>query len=138
VSFLLDTNVVSEARKPRGNQNVKGWLDSVPGDDLYLSVLTVGEIRRGIENLRSRDRAQAIVFETWLMALQDGYADRLLPVTTEIAEMWGRLNVPDRIPAVDGLMAATARVHNMTLVTRDTTALARSGVQLLDPFLPVT
>jgi predicted nucleic acid-binding protein len=134
VTYLLDTNVVSEARKAQGNANVKRWLASVPRGSLYLSVLTIGEIRRGIEILRGRDPTQATVLDTWLTALRTGYLDRLLPVTTEISEEWGRLNVPDPVPTVDGLLAATARVHGLTLVTRNTRDLVRTGVRLLDPF----
>jgi predicted nucleic acid-binding protein len=134
MTYLLDTNVVSEARKARGDANVKRWLASVPRGSLYLSVLTVGEIRRGIQILRRRDPTQATVLDTWLTALRTRYLDRLLPVTTEISEAWGRLNVPDPIPTVDGLLAATARVHGLTLVRRNTRDLARTGVRLLDPF----
>ena len=134
MTYLLDTNVVSEARKAQGNANVKRWLASVPRGSLYLSVLTIGEIRRGIEILRGRDPTQATALDTWLTALRTGYLDRLLPVTTEISEEWGRLNVPDPVPTVDGLLAATARVHGLTLVTRNTRDLVRTGVRLLDPF----
>jgi predicted nucleic acid-binding protein len=136
VSYLLDTNVVSEIRKPQANPYVRAWFAAVPGERLYLSVLTVGEIRRGIERLRRRDPTQAAVFEAWLASLRQQYADRLLPVTAEIAEEWGRLNVPDPIPTVDGLLAATARVGGLVLVTRNTADLARTGVRLLDPFTP--
>jgi predicted nucleic acid-binding protein len=88
------------------------------------------------ERVRRRDPAQAAVFEAWLATLRQHYADRLLPVTAQIAEEWGRLNVPDPIPTVDGLLAATARVGGLVLVTRNTADLARTGVQLLDPFAP--
>ena len=138
MSYLLDTNIVSEVRKARANQHVRAWFASVPGQSLYLSVLTVGEIRRGIERLRRHDPAQAAVFETWLATLRQRYADRLLPVTSEIAEEWGRLNVPDPLPTVDGLLAATARVHGLVLVTRNTAELARTGIRLLDPFVPAS
>ena len=136
MSYLLDTNVVSEIRKPQAHPHVRAWFASVSGERLYLSVLTVGEIRRGIERLRRRDPAQAAVFEAWLASLRQHYADRLLPVTAEIAEEWGRLNVPDPIPTVDGLLAATARVGGLVLVTRNTVDLTRTGVRLLDPFTP--
>jgi predicted nucleic acid-binding protein len=136
VSFLLDRNVLSEARKPAGDVNVRAWLASVRGAELYLSVLVVGEIRQGIERLRRRDPSQAAVFETWLAMLRRDYADRILPVTVQIAEEWGRLNVPDPVPAIDGLLAATARVHGLTLVTRNTADVARTGVALLNPFAP--
>ena len=138
MSYLLDTNVISEVRKPQANPHVRAWFASVPGESLYLSVLTVGEIRRGMEQLRRRDPAQAAVFEAWLASLRQHYADRLLPVTTEIAEEWGRLNVPDPLPTVDGLLAATARVRGLVLVTRNTADLVRTGVRLLDPFTPTT
>ncbi|TAK31348.1 MAG: type II toxin-antitoxin system VapC family toxin [Chloroflexota bacterium] len=134
MSFLLDTNVISEARKPNGNPNVRAWLASVKGVDLYLSVLVVGEIRHGIERLRRRDPAQATIYETWLAKLRQDYADRIVPITREIAEEWGRMNVPDRVPVIDGLMAATARVQGLTFVTRNTGDLLRTGVRLLNPF----
>ncbi len=136
MSFLLDTNVLSEARKPAGDANVRAWLASVRGTDLYLSVLVVGEIRQGIERLRRRDPAQAAVYETWLATLRRDYADRILPVTADIAEAWGRLNVPDPVPVVDGLLAATAQVRDLTLVTRNIADLARTSVRLLNPFAP--
>jgi toxin FitB len=134
VSFLLDTNVISEARGPRGDANVKAWLASVPADDLYLSVLVVGEIRGGIEWLRRRDPVQADAYEGWLATLRRDYADRLLPVTAEVADEWGRVNVSDPVPVVDGLMAATAKVKGLTLVTRNTADVERSGVRILNPF----
>jgi predicted nucleic acid-binding protein len=101
---------------------------------LFLSVLVVGEIRQGVERLARRDPAQAEVFEHWLKQLVAVYADRIVPVTTEVAEVWGRLNVPDPVPVVDGLLAATALVRGWTLVTRNTADVASTGVRLLDPF----
>jgi predicted nucleic acid-binding protein len=134
VAFLLDTNVISEARKPAPDSNVRAWLASVPEGDLYLSVLVVGEIRQGIERLRRRDPVQAVPYETWLSALLHGFADRLLPVTAEVCDEWGRLNVPVPLPVIDGLMAATAKVRDWTLVTRNVAGLARTDVRLLNPF----
>jgi len=134
VSFLLDTNIVSEARKRNADSSVRAWLASVPTADLYLSVLVVGEIRQGIERLRRRDPSQAMVYEAWLSALRHEYSDRIVPVTGDVAEEWGRLNVPDPLPVIDGLMAATAKVHGWTLVTRNVADLDRTGVRLLNPF----
>jgi toxin FitB len=134
VAFLLDTNVISEARKRAPDPNVRAWLASVPEADLYLSVLVVGEIRQGIERLRRRDPAQAAPYETWLSALLHGFADRLVPVTADVCEEWGRLNVPDPLPVVDGLMAATAKLRDWTFVTRNVADLARTEVRLLNPF----
>jgi predicted nucleic acid-binding protein len=134
VKYLLDTNVLSEVRRPRGDVKVKRWISSVPAEDLYLSVLTLGEVRRGIGLLRRRDRAQADVYEAWLIIVLRDYEDRVLPVDAEAAEEWARMNVPDPISIVDGLMAATAKVRNMTFVTRNTADVARTGVRLLNPF----
>ena len=134
MAFLLDTNVISEARKRAPDPNVRAWLASVPEADLYLSVLVVGEIRQGIERLRRRDPAQAAPYETWLSALLHGFADRLVPVTADVCEEWGRLNVPDPLPVVDGLMAATAKLRDWTFVTRNVVDLARTEVRLLNPF----
>jgi toxin FitB len=133
VSFLLDTNVISEARRRSPDSNVRGWLASVPEPELYLSVLVVGEIRQGIERLRRRDPGRAAPYETWLAALVHGFADRLVPVTAEVCEEWGRLDVPDPLPVIDGLMAATAKVRGWTFVTRNVADLARADVRLLNP-----
>jgi predicted nucleic acid-binding protein len=134
VKYLLDTNVLSEIRKKRAHRGVQQWFSSVHGDDLFLSVLVIGEIKRGILMLRRRDEKQADGYENWLWQLSNHYADRLLPVTVEVAEMWATLNVPDPVPVIDGLMAATARVHDLTLVTRNTADLERTGVRLLNPW----
>jgi toxin FitB len=134
VSFLLDTNVVSEIRKKTPDPGVATWFASVPADQLFLSVLVVGEIRQGIERLARRDQAQAEIFERWLSRLVDVYHDRIVPITADVAEVWGRLNVPDPVPVVDGLMAATALVHGWTLVTRNADDVTSTGVRLLDPF----
>ena len=134
MSYLLDTNVVSELRKRAPDRSVTSWFGSVRASDLYLSVLVVGEIRSGIERLARRDRDQVAGYEKWLADLLELYGDRIVPVTAEVAETWGRLNVPDPLPVVDGLLAATALVHDWTLVTRNTSDVRRTGVRLLDPF----
>jgi len=135
LSFLLDTKVVSEARKgSRANAGAMRWLSSVATEDLYVSVLVIGEIRQGIEGLRGRDPTQAGHLETWLSGLRHRYADRILPIDLETAEEWGRMNVPNPISSRDGLMAATAKVRGMTFVTRNTADVERTGVRVLNPF----
>jgi predicted nucleic acid-binding protein len=134
LSFLLDTNVLAEARKPRPHPAVISWLDGVPPTQLFLSVLAVGEIQQGVERLRARDARRAAAFDGWLRLLRTDFADRVLPVTEAIAVEWGRLNARATLPVVDGLMAATARVHDLTVVTRNTVDFRRSGVPVLDLF----
>ncbi len=136
MTYLLDTNVLSEARKQRPDPNVITWLDSVSSSEIFLSVLTVGEIRQGIERLRRKDSARAAGLDEWLTGLRSVYADRIVGVDVRVAEEWGRLNAGDPLPVVDGLLAATAKSRGWTLVTRDTGTLARRGVALLNPFDP--
>ncbi len=93
----------------------------------------LGEIRQGIESIRRRDVPSALAIEQWLAHLVQGFADRILPIDAAIADRWGTLNVPDPVPTVDGLLAATAMVHDMVLVTRNVHDVARTGVEVLDP-----
>jgi toxin FitB len=135
LTFLLDTNVVSEIRKTTGDANVVRWYSDAPAGELHLSVLVVGEVSQGIERLRRRgDAKQADVFDLWLTGLKEDFRERLIPVSTAIAERWGQLNAAKPVPIIDGLMAATAIEHDLILVTRDTEALKGTGVRLLDPW----
>ncbi len=135
MSFLLDTNVISELRKgARANASVRAWFGSVPDDELYLSVLVIGELRQGVERLRGRDPKTTQRLERWVLALTADFADRILPLDARVADIWGRLNVPDPLPTVDGLLAATALVYDFTLVTRNVRDVKRTGVRCLDPF----
>ncbi|HEY6275446.1 MAG TPA: type II toxin-antitoxin system VapC family toxin [Streptosporangiaceae bacterium] len=138
MTYLLDTNVVSELRKTEPDPCVLAWYATVNSADLYLSVLTIGEIRLGIERLRRRDPAQADRLEHWLRGLLVGYRDHLVGIDADIAEEWGRLNAGDPLPVIDGLLAASARTHGLTLVTRNVSDLGRCGVQLVNPFEPAT
>jgi toxin FitB len=135
--FLIDTNVISEWRKgARCNANVAFWFTSVDNNDLYLSVLVLGEIRRGIELLRPRDPVQARALESWLGQVDTAFCDRILPINREVADEWGRLNAIRPISVVDGLLAATAKIHQMTLVTRNDSDVAGLGARVLNPFHP--
>jgi len=98
-------------------------------------VVTVGEVRRGIELRRRTDRVAASALEQWLARVMEAHGSRVLPVDRAVADQWGRLGIPHRIPHSDGLIAATALVHDLTLVTRNVRDMARTGVRILDPFV---
>ena len=135
MSYLIDTNVISELRKgDRADPGVTSWFAGLADEEIFLSVVTLGEIRRGIEGIRRRDPKAAAALESWLGRVAEVHRDRLLPVDRSIAEEWGRMNVPDPLPVVDGLLAATAKVAGLTLATRNVADIARSGVSFVDPF----
>jgi predicted nucleic acid-binding protein len=135
VSLLLDTNVVSELRKgKRTHPRVRAWFESVADADLHLSVLVVGELRRGIERVRAKDARQATALERWLQRLTREHADRILPIDRRVAEQWGRFSAERNGSPVDVLMAATAFVHELVLVTRNTRDVAWTGVSCMNPF----
>lgn len=137
MSFLIDTNVISELRKRRRcDPNVSKWYREISDEDVFLSVLTIGEIRRGIETIRRRDPASAKALDAWLSALMAHHSSRILPILESIAEEWGRMSSPDPLPVVDGLLAATAKLHGLTLVTRNVEDVRVTGVPLLNPFEP--
>lgn len=137
MNYLIDTNVISELRKGgHCNPAVSQWYAGISETSLYLSTLVLGEVRKGIESLRLRDPKQSEALEQWLSAVKDAFVGRILPVDDEVSEMWGRLNAVRTLPLADSLLAATAKVHGMTLVTRDVKALAGLGLDLLDPFKP--
>ena len=133
--YLIDTNVVSELRKgDRANEGVRDWFTTDDEKELWLSVLVVGELRRGVERIARRDAAAADSIGTWLRLLVDDYIDRILPVDIAVALTWARLGVPDPVPVIDGLLAATARNHDLVLVTRNEANFDATGVQILNPF----
>ena len=135
MSYLVDTNVIFELRKgERCDARVAKWFASVAEDDVFLSALTIGEIRRGIERVRRRDPAASMALERWLRELVEAHAERILGVDLEVAEEWGRMNAPDPLPVIDGLLAATAHVHGLTLATRNIRDVERTGVAVVDPF----
>ena len=136
--FLLDTNVISELVKPRPEASVTAWVEDTDESLLYLSVLTLGEIRRGIAALpQSRRRA---TLEAWLdKDLRARFEGRILVIDQEVADRWGLLTSAARnsgmvLPVIDGLLAATALEHNLTLVTRDTGQIPSMGVAVFNPW----
>lgn len=137
--YLIDTNVISEARRgTRANPGVRSFFErAVAGRlRLYLSVVTVGELRRGLELIRHRgDAAQADMLEAWLNVLLRDYRDSILPFDADIAQLWGRLRVPHHEHAIDKQIAATALLHDLTLVSRNVSDFAGTGVRLLNPFV---
>jgi predicted nucleic acid-binding protein len=138
--FLLDTNIISELVKPRPEVKVAAWIDSTDEHLLYLSVLTIGEIRKGITALGKPSRR--VFLESWLdRDLAVRFAGRILPVDQPVADRWGLLAgraaaAKHPLPVVDALLAATALQHNLTLVTRNTKDVAGTGVPVFDPWGP--
>jgi predicted nucleic acid-binding protein len=110
------------------------WKNSVPGDAQYLSVLTFGELTRGITQLARRDGPRSAALQRWLIGLREAYADRIIGVDREIAERWGRLDAGRSLPVIDSLLAATALVHGMTIVTRNVRDVAETGALTLNPW----
>jgi predicted nucleic acid-binding protein len=133
LSFLLDTNAVSEIRRGR-DAHVRAWADAVDDADLHLSVMTLGEIRTGVDHLRDHDAAQADVFARWLGELRTRFAGRILSIDARVADRWGRLNAAVSRNTVAGLIAATAHVHDLTVVTRNTKDFQGCDVPVLNPW----
>ena len=134
--FLLDTNVISELRKrERCAAKVNAWSQRIEPNQNFLSVLVVGELRRGAILKRRTDRAAADALEQWIARLTYFYADRILAITLEIAQEWGRLSALRPMPPEDGLLAATANVHRLTFVTRNTRNVQGLGVAVLNPWI---
>jgi predicted nucleic acid-binding protein len=132
--YLLDTCIVSELRKHGINPGVSAWISGIRPDEAFLSVLTIGEIRSGIELHRLRNPSGAGNLERWLLGLETHYAERILPITTKIADRWGRLSPRQPLPTSDGLIAATGLEHGLTVVTRNLVDFQRSGVNTVNPF----
>lgn len=135
MSWLVDTNIISEVRKGRRcHPAVAAWWAGIDEAYLFLSVLVLGEIRRGVEALRPRDPAQAAAIDAWLGALATTFGARILGIDARVADRWGRIAAARSVPVIDALMAATADVHGLTLVTRNARDVEGLGVPVLDPF----
>jgi predicted nucleic acid-binding protein len=139
VSYLIDTNVLSELRRKQPDHHVVAWFSERPAQSLFLSVLTLGEIRKGIERLNhsQTDAARKLVLNDWLeQELPTFFLGRLLDVDAAVADRWGHLQaVAGRpVPAIDSLLAATALQHKLTLVTRNVKDFADMGVDLINPW----
>jgi toxin FitB len=136
--YLIDTNVVSEARKSaRANRGVVAFFEDVAssGEPVYLSAISVGELRRGVELIHRRgDADQAKRLEAWLAIVIESFGDRVLAFDAEAAQVWGRLRVPDPAHALDKQIAAIALVNDLTIVTRNTADFRGLGVKLANPF----
>ena len=139
MSYLLDTNIISEVWKgDRCDPNVARWYAAVDDEELYLSVLVLGEVRKGIELVRPRDLAKTTALEQWLQAVQSAFGERIYPVDQAVADEWGRMNAPVPVSVIDGLLAATAKVHGLTFATRNIADVRNTGAQLVNPFDPAT
>ncbi len=136
MSFLLDTNVVSEFRRKSPDPNVVSWIATVDPADLFVSALTLGEIAKGIALRVEQGSMQATALAQWLVETRLAFTDRIVAIDADIAEAWGRLNARRTLPVVDGLLAATVLVRDMTLVTRNVRDIAGTGVPVLNPWYP--
>lgn len=137
--YLVDTNIISEARKGKlANPGVQAFFKTTAPADIYLAVQTIGEIRRGLENIRHRrDIPQAKKLEKWLDLLVAGYADRILSFDETCAQVWGRLMSPHPQHPIDKQIAAIALIHDLIVVTRNVDDFRGTGVRLSNPFVPV-
>lgn len=135
MNFLIDTNVISEWRKgARCDPHVTAWFASILDEQLYLSVLVLGEIRRGAEKLRSRDPGGATAVDRWLTEVERAFCGRILPVDSIVAGEWGRMSARRSVPVVDCLLAATAKANDLTLATRNVRDVEDLGARIVNPF----
>jgi toxin FitB len=132
--YLLDTNVVSETRRRRADRGVIEFIDATRTQRRFISVLTLGELRKGLATRRRSDPAAADALAVWVQTIETGFADRILPVDSAIAVLWGELSASRSLPVVDTLIAATALIHDLTLVTRNVRDMVSTGVDVLNPW----
>lgn len=135
MSFLIDTNIISEVRKgTRCDAHVAAWYASLADEDLFLSTLVLGEIRRSIELARRRDPGKAEALEDWLRDVEAAFVGRVLGIDDAVSDQWGRMSAIRPVPAIDGLLAATALTHGLTLATRNDRHVVGLGAAVLNPF----
>ena len=135
MSYLLDTNILSETLRLKPNAQVIHFLNNIPSEALFISVLTLGEIRKGVEKLETSKRKSNLII--WLEEdLSNWFGSQVLPITREVADRWGYLSahVSRLLPAIDGLLAATALAHNLKMVTRNTKDFDIPGLEIVNPF----
>lgn len=136
--FLIDTNVISESRKgDKANSGVQAFFRNIIDNEIpiFISVVTIGELRRGIEKIRYRgDNKQAAILEKWLNNVLNNYCDDLLEFDEQAAQVWGKLRVPHHENALDKQIAATALIHDLTVATQNIDDFSGSGVNLVNPF----
>ena len=136
MSYLLDTNVLSELRRKTPNAGVVAWFARRPASTLFLSVLTLGELRKGVEGVSDADRRMALL--DWLEAdLPNFFTGRILPIDTHVADRWGRMVAAAGrpLPAIDSLIAATAVHHGLSLVTRNVRDFSDLGLEVINPWV---
>jgi len=133
VNYLFDTNIISEVRKgAKCDSNVAAWYDSIDDADIYLSVLTLGELRKGVERARASDPTQTRALEKWLTTVAECFSERILTVDQAVADEWGRMGAKRPVSTVNSLLAATAKVHGMTLAMRNVSDVADLGADLFN------
>lgn len=133
--YLIDTNIISEVRKGAGcDVHVARWYESIADEELFLSTLVLGEIRKGVELARHKDLSKALALERWLLQVEAAFKGRLLSVDKAVCDQWGRMSAIRPIPVIDGLLAATAQTNDLTLVTRNENDVAGLGAIVLNPF----
>ena len=138
MSYLIDTNIISEVRKgERCDTQVSAWYASIAGEDLFLSTLVLGKIRKGVELARPRDAGKAVALERWLRQVETAFDGRVLGIDNAVSDQWGRMGAIRPVPVIDGLLAATALVNGLTLVTRNDHDVAGLGATVLNPFKEV-
>lgn len=135
MNFLVDTNVISELRRGRNAESrVRKWFAAIAPENIFTSVIVLGEIRCGIELVSRRDKPQAEALEQWYDIVRERLGSRVLVVDEPVMTLWARMSAPDVLPAYDGLIAATALLHGLTVATRNTRDYRRAGVRVVNPW----